>query len=114
MDAIPDNEDLKTVLDDIKDDVKKWCDLFGKRLLRNGKKSDPWFCNFTELEFLIDEITGKNADNYNYTWGSVIDALDKPTIIKFGNRRNGFKPVSDVVRDHLNKRDIHQVYGSIE
>ena len=38
MDAIPDNEDLKTVLDGIKDDVKKWCDLFGKRLLRNAKK----------------------------------------------------------------------------
>ena len=78
------------------------------------QKSDPWFCNFTELEFLINEITGKNADNYNYAWGSVIDALDKPTIIKFGNRRDGFKPISDVVRDHLNKCDIHQVYGSIE
>ena len=38
MDVIPDNEDLKTVLDGIKDDVKKWCDLFGKHLLRNAKK----------------------------------------------------------------------------
>ena len=74
------------------------------------QKSDLWFRNFTELEFLIDEITGKNADNYNYTWGFVIDALNKPTIIKIRNRRDGFKPISDMVRDHLDKRDIYAKY----
>ena len=110
MDAIPDKSDLMTVLDGIKDDVKKWREYFGKRLLRAAKKSDPWFRNFTELAFLIDEITGDNADDYIYTWGSVINALDKPTIIEIGNNRDGFKPVSDVVRDHLSNRDIYEKY----
>ena len=110
MDAIPDKYDLETVLDGIKDDGKKWRELFGKRLLKDAKKDDTWFRNFTKLAFLIDEVTGKNADDYNYTWGSVIDALDKPTTIKIGSNRDGFKPVSDVVRHHLNKRDIYDKY----
>ena len=38
MDAIPDMSDLMTVLDGIKDDVHKWHDLFGKRLLKDVKK----------------------------------------------------------------------------
>ena len=90
-----------TVLDGIKNDEKKWRDLFGKRLLKDAKKSESWFRNFSELEFLIDEITGENAKDYIYTWGSVIQALDKPTPIQIGNNRDGFKSVSDVVRDHL-------------
>ena len=110
MGAIPDKSDLTTVLVGIKDDVKKWRELFGKRLLKDAKKSDPWFRNFTELAFLIDEITGKSAKNYKYTWGSVIDALDKPTPIKIGSNRDGFKSVSDVVIRHLSKRDIYDKY----
>ena len=109
MDTIPDKNDLD-VLDCIKGDVKKWRELFGKRLLKDAKKSDTWFRDFTELAFLIDEITGENADDYKYTWGSVIDALDKPTAITIGSNRAGFKPVSDVVRDHLNKRDVYDKY----
>ena len=110
MDAIPDKSDLMTVLDGIKDDVKKWREYFGKRLLRAAKKSDPWFRNFTELAFLIDEITGDNSDYYIYTWGSVIDALDKPTPIKYGSNRAGFKCVSDVVRDELNLPYVYEKY----
>ena len=110
MNAIPEKSDLMTVLDGIKDDAKKWRELFGKRLLKDVKNSDSWFRNFTELEFLIDEITGDNADDYIYTWGSVINALDKPTIINIGSNRAGFKPVSDVVRDHLNNRDVYDNY----
>ena len=110
MDAIPDKSDLMTVLDGIKDDVNEWRELFGKRLLKDAKKSDSWFRNFTELAFLIDEITGDNAKNYKYTWGSVIDVLDKPTPIKIGNNTDGFKSVSDVVIRHLNKRYIYDKY----
>ena len=110
MDAIPDKSDLMTVLDSIKDDVQKWRELFGKRLLKHEKKSDIWFHNFSELAFLIDEITEENADDYTYTWGSVIKSLDGPTTIKFGRNRTGFKPVSVVVRDHLKKRDIYEKY----
>ena len=110
MKAIPEKSDLMIVLDGIKDDVKKWRELFGKHLLKDAKKGDSWFRNFTELEFLIDEITGENADDYIYTWGSVINSLDKPTPIKFGSKRAGFKPVSDVVRDHLNNRDVYDKY----
>ena len=110
MDAIPDKSDLMSVLDSIKDDVKKWRELFGKRLLKDAKKSDPWFRNFTKLAFLIDEITGKNADDYIYTWGSVIKSLDEPTTIEFGTNRRGFKAVSDVVRDHLKRHDIYEKY----
>ena len=110
MDTIPDKNDLMTVLDGIKDDIKKWRDLFGKRLLRNEKKSDSWFRNFTKLEFLIDEITGENAADYNYTWDSVINALDKPTTITIGSNRAGFKPVSDVVRHYLSNQDVYRKY----
>ena len=110
MDAIPDKSDLMSVLDGIKDDVDRWRELFGKRLLNDAKKSDPWFRNFTELEFLIDEITEDHPDDYIYTWGSVIKSLDKPTPIKIGSNRAGFKPVSDVVKDHLNKRDVYDKY----
>ena len=110
MDAIPDKSDLMTVLDCIKDDVKKWRDLFGKRLLKDAKKGDLWFHSFTELEFLIDEITGDNADDYIYTWDSVIKSLDNPTVIKIGSNTDGFKSVSDVVIHHLNKRDIYDKY----
>ena len=74
------------------------------------QKSDPWFHNFTELEFLIDEITGDNADDYIYTWGSVIKSLDKPTPIKIGSNRAGFKSVSDMVRDYLSNHDIYDKY----
>ena len=109
MKAIPENSDLITVLDGIKDDEKKWRDLFGKRLLKDEKKNDSWFRNFGELEFLIDEITG-NPDNYIYTWGSVINSLDKPTPITFGSKRAGFKPVSDVVIDHLSNCDVYGKY----
>ena len=109
MKAIPEKSDLMFVLDGIKDDVSKWRDYFGKRLLKDEKKNDSWFRNFGELEFLIDEITG-NADNYIYTWGSVINSLDKPTPIKFGSKRAGFKPVSDVVIDHLSNRDVYDNY----
>ena len=54
--------------------------------------------NFTELAFLIDEITGENADDDIYTWGFVISELDKPTTIKIGSLSNraGFNPLSDV------------------
>ena len=110
MDTIPDKNDLMTVLDGIKDDIKKWRDLFGKRLLKNEKKSDSWFRNFTKLEFLIDEITGENAADYNYTWDSVINALDKPTTITIGSNRAGFKPVSDVVRHYLSNQDVYRKY----
>ena len=110
MKAIPDKSDLMTVLDGIKDDVSKWRDLFGKRLLKDAKKGDSWFRNFTELEFLIDEITEQNPDDYIYTWGSVINSLDKPTPIKFGSKRAGFKPVSDVVIDHLSNCDVYGNY----
>ena len=110
MNTIPDKNDLMTVLDGIKDDIKKWRDLFGNRLLKNEKKSDSWFRNFTKLEFLIDEITGENADDYNYTWDSVINALDKPTTITIGSNRAGFKPVSDVVRHYLSNQDVYRKY----
>ena len=110
MGAIPDKSDLMTVLDGIKDDVDKWRKLFGKRLLKDAKKSDSWFRNFIKLEFLIDEITGDNADDYIYTWGSVIKSLDKPTPIKIGSNRAGFKCVSDLVIRHLNKRYIYDKY----
>ena len=99
MDAIPEKSNLMTVLGDIKDDVRKWCDLFEKCLLKDANKSDSWFRNFTELEFLIEKITGENADNYVYTWGSVINSLDEPTPIKFGINRAGFTLVSELVRD---------------
>ena len=111
MDTIPDKNDLMTVLDGIKDDIKKWGDLFGKRLLRDERKSDSWFGNFRGLKFLIDEITGENADDYNYTWDSVINALNKPTIIKIGSNRAGFKPVSDVVRYYLSNQDVYRKYN---
>ena len=110
MDTNPDKNDLMTVLDGIKDDIKKWRNLFGKRLLRNEKKSYSWFRNFTKLEFLIDEITGENAADYNYTWDSVINALDKPTTITIGSNRAGFKPVSDVVRHYLSNQDVYRKY----
>ena len=110
MDAIPEKSDLITVLDGIKDDVNKWREWFGKRLLKDANKSDPWFRNFSKLAFLIDEITGKNAKNYKYTWGSVINALDEPTPIEIGNNTDGFKRVSGVVIHHLNKRDIYDKY----
>ena len=87
--------------------VKKWRELFVKRLLKDAEKSDPWFRNFAKLEFLIDEITGDNADDYIYTWGSVID---KPTPIKIGSKGDGFKSVSDVVRDYLSNHDIYDKY----
>ena len=74
------------------------------------KKGDSWFCNFTDFAFLIDEITEENADDYINTWGSVINTLDKPTIIKSGSNRAGFKLVSNVVRNHLNNRDIYDNY----
>ena len=77
-----------TVLDAIKDDVQTFHELFRKCLLRDAKNH-----NFTELMFLIDEITGENADDYIY---AVINALDKPTIIKIESNRAGFKPLSDV------------------
>ena len=107
MDAIPDKNDLMIVLDGIKNDEDKWRNLFGKRLLKGQLEVNH---NFTDLVFLVDEITGENADDYIYSWGSVINALDKPTIIKIGNKKAGFKSVSDVVRDHLNKRDIYDKY----
>ena len=110
MKAIPENSDLITVLDGIKDDEKKWRDLFGKRLLKDANKGDSWFRNFSKLEFLIDEITGENADDYIYTWDSVIQALDKPTAIKFGSNRAGFKLVSKVVGDYLNTSDVYAKY----
>ena len=110
MKAIPEKSDLITVLDGIKDDVSKWRDYFGKRLLKDAKQNESWFRNFTELEFLIDEITGENAKDYIYTWGSVIQALDKPTPIQIGNNRAGFKPVSDVVRDYLNNSYVYGKY----
>ena len=110
MKAIPEKSDLMIVLDGIKDDEKKWRDLFGKRLLKDEKKSESWFRNFGELEFLIDEITGENGDDYIYTWGSVINSLDKPTPIKIGSKRAGFKPVSDVVIDHLSNCDVYGKY----
>ena len=107
MDAIPDKNDLMIVLDGIKKDEDKWRNLFGKRLLKGQLEVNH---NFTDLVFLVDEITGENADDYIYSWGFVINALDKPTTIKIGNRKAGFKSVSDVVRDHLNKRDIYDKY----
>ena len=107
MDAIPDKNDLMIVLDGIKKDEDKWRNLFGKCLLRGQLEVNH---NFTDLVFLVDEITRENADDYIYSWGSVINALDKPTIIKIGNRKAGFKSVSDVVRGHLNKRDIYDKY----
>ena len=97
MDAIPENSDLMTVFD--KDDVKKcmaW--LLWEASSQRWKKGDSWFRNFTELVFLIAfEIIGENADDYIYTWGSVINSLDKPTPIKIRSNRAGFKSVSDVV-----------------
>ena len=110
MGAIPDKSDLMTVLNGIKGDYRQWRNFFAKRLLKNAKKNDAWFRNFTELEFLIDEITGDNPDDYVYTWSSVINALDKPTVITIGNNRAGFKSVSEVVRDHLSNRDIYDKY----
>ena len=110
MGAIPDKSDLMTVLKGIKGDYKKWRDLFAKRLLEDAKKSDVWFRNFIELEFLINEITGDNADDYIYTWSSVINALNKPTSIKIGSNRAGFKSVSDIVTDHLSNREIYDKY----
>ena len=109
MSTIPDKSDLMTVLDPIKDDKEKWREYFGKRLLRDENKSDAWFRNFLKLEFLIDEITN-NSDNYTYTWRTIINSLDKPTRIQYGNRRTGFKDVSGVVRDHLSKPDIFSKY----
>ena len=35
-------------------------------------QSDTWFQDFLKLEFLIDEITGDNIDNYTYTWHTII------------------------------------------
>ena len=110
MSAIPDKSDLMIVLDGIKDDEKKWRDYFGKRLLRDANQSDAWFRNFLKLEFLIDEITGENIDNYIYTWRTIINSLDKPTRIKFGKPKTGVKDISDVVRDHLSKPDIFSKY----
>ena len=107
MNAIPDKNDLMIVLDGIKKDEDKWRNLFGKCPLRGQLEVNH---NFTDLVFLVDEITGENADDYIYSWDSVINALDKPTTIKIVNRKAGFKSVSDVVRDHLNKRDIYDKY----
>ena len=55
--------------------------FFGNRLLRDDNKSGVWFRNVLKLEFLIDEITGDNTDNYTYTWRTVINSLDRPTRI---------------------------------
>ena len=106
MNARPDKGDLMTVLDDIKHDPEKWRKLFGKRFLKGQLGVNP---NFTELEFLLDEITGENADDYEYTWGSVILALDKPTAIEIGPKLKP-KCVSDVVRDYLHNRDVYEKY----
>lgn len=54
-------------------------------VFKDVEKGDLWFHNFTNLLFLIAEITGENADDYIYTWDSDINVLDKPsTIIKLG------------------------------
>ena len=106
MDARPDKSDLMIVLDDIKDDTQKWREYFGKRFLRFQLEVNN---NFNELEFLIDEITEDNPDDYEYTWRSVIQALDKPSVIKIGSKRQP-KPVSEVVIDHLNNRDVYVKY----
>ena len=109
MDARPDKFDLMIVLDGIKGNAQLWREYFGKRLLKDAKRSDSWFRNFTELEFLIDEITEDSSDDYEYTWGSVIQALDKPTVIEIGSKRQP-KPVSDVVIDYLNNHDVYVKY----
>ena len=43
-------------------------------------------------------------------WGFVINTLDKPIKIKIGSNRVGFKPVFDVVRDHLSNQDVYNKY----
>ena len=43
-------------------------------------------------------------------WGFVINTLDKPITIKIGSNRVGFKPVFDVVRDHLSNQDVYNKY----
>ena len=106
MDARPDKGDLMTVLDGIKDDTQKWREYFGKRFLKGQLEVNN---NFTELEFLIDEITEDHPDDYEYTWRSVIQALDKPSVIEIGSKRQRQR-VSEVVIDHLNNRDVYEKY----
>ena len=92
------------------DDVVKWREYFAKRLLKKTEKCDDWFSQFTTLEFFIDEITGENAHCYSYTWGTVIEALEKPRCIKFGSPETGALSVVDVVRNHLYNFDVYEKY----
>ena len=92
------------------DDVVKWREYFAKRLLKKTEKCDDWFSQFTTLEFFIDEITGENAHCYSYTWGTVIEALEKPRCIKFGSPETGVITVADVVRNHLRDNDVYERY----
>ena len=114
LDAIPDKNDLMIVLAGINstkpDDVVKWREYFAKRLLKKTEKCDDWFSQFTTLEFFIDEITGENAHCYSYTWGTVIEALEKPRCIKFGSPETGALSVVDVVRNHLYNFDVYEKY----
>lgn len=51
IDVIPDKSDLTTMLDGIKGDVKKWSELFRKRLLEMQKKVIYGFIIFLILCF---------------------------------------------------------------
>ena len=114
LNAIPDKNDLMIVLTGINstkpDDVLKWREYFAKRLMKKADKSDDWFSQFTTLEFLIEEITGENAHCYSYTWGTVIEALEKPRCIKFGSLETGAISVADVVREYLCHHDVYVKY----
>ena len=92
------------------DDVVKWLEYFAKHLLKKADKSDEWFSQFTTFEFFIDEITGENAHYYSYTWGTVIEALEKPRCIKFEYPETGAMSVADVVRDHLSSHEVYEKY----
>ena len=115
LDVIPDKNDLMIVLAGINstkpDDVVKWREYFAKRLLKKANKSDEWFSRFTTLEFFIDEITGENVHCYNYTWGTVIEALEKPRCIKFGSpETDALSDVANMVRGHLRNHDVYEKY----
>ena len=99
LDAIPDIDDLVTILSGIAYDKNKW-HLFGKRL----KVPESVLRNCLQLQFLLDEIV--DNDDYILTWATVLDALENPTAIKGDNKKN----LADGVREHLNTTGVFFKY----
>ena len=67
MDGIPDNYDLM-LKDSVK--IKNGMTCLGS-VFSKMQKDYSWLHNFTELAFMINKLTGENADVDIYTWASV-------------------------------------------